>query len=334
MKIEDRWAVARTTATALIGLIVAVAALAIYLYTVPSQQKPTSVVFGIPVKGSYQFMPIYYALDKKYFVNNGLNVTISPFTGDAALSQAIASGSIQIGMGNVFSTVNFISRGLPIKIIAQVTHVNDFVIIVKAGSNIRKPSDLNGSKIGVTTIPGLTYQLAKNFGESNKISLTPVALGGLTTQVAALQQGNTQAFVWTFDQGYDLQAKGIGRILANLSDYYPSWKTEMILFATNSMIQEHPEIVRAVVKSVFQALNAIRSNPSDASNYLANFLNMNPTAAANTINRAITIFNYDGAINTEGISYAISFDVTGGLITGAPPNLADTYTTQFTPVSV
>jgi NitT/TauT family transport system substrate-binding protein len=315
----------------LVVIILIIAAVGFYLYSIQTQ-KSVNVTFGIPVKGSYQFMPIYYAADNGFFSRNGVNVSISAFTGDAALSSAIASGSIKIGMDNVFSIMHFISAGLPIKVVAQVTSVNDFVVISLANSSITKPSDLNGKNIGVTTIPGLTYQLAKNFGINNSISVTPVGLGGITTQLAALQQGKTQAFIWTFDQGYDLQAKGIGRILSNLSSYYPTWKTEMVIFASNDMIRDQPDVVRAVLKSIFQALNNIKSDQSGASAYLAKFLNMNPTAASKTISRAAQIFTYDGTIDTTGLQYAISFGVAGGLITGTPPNLQDTYTTQFVPV--
>jgi ABC-type nitrate/sulfonate/bicarbonate transport system substrate-binding protein len=332
MKSSSRAGVSTVLVVGILVVILVVAVVAYYLYTSQVQQKSVNVTFGIPVKGSYQFMPIYYAKDNGYFSRNGVNVTISAFTGDAALSSAIASGSIQIGMDNIFSVEHFIAAGLPIKVVAQVTSVNDFVVIALANSSITNPSDLNGKSIGVTTIPGLTYQLAKNFGKNNSISVTPVALGGITTQLAALQQGKTQAFIWTFDQGYDLQAKGIGRIVANLSSYYPAWKTEMVIFASNDMIQNKPDVVKAVLKSIFQALNGIKSDQAGAASYLSKFLNMNPLAASKTIARAVQIFSYDGTIDTTGIQYAISFDVTGGLITGPPPNPQDSYTTQFVPV--
>ncbi len=327
-------AIARVTAIIIVVIIVIVGVAGAYYYvTTQAPSAKTSVTFGIPVKGSYQFMPIYYALNNSYFSNNGLNATISAFTGDAPLSQAIASNSIQIGMDNIFSVEHFISAGLPIKIVAQVTTANDFVVIVGANSPYHKPSDLNGAKIGVTSIPGLTYQLAKNFGENNSITVTPAALGGLPTQLAALQQNQSQAFIWTFDEGYNLQATGQGRILANLSSYYPSWTTEMVIFATNNMIQNQPTVVQNTLKSIFQALNGIKANQAQAATFLASFLNMNSAAATSTIQRAVSIFSYNGAIDSVGVGYAINFDVTGGLITGTPPVASDSYTTQFTPVS-
>lgn len=332
MKISKRAGISTLLVVSIVVVVIIIATVFYYYFSTQTQQKTVNVTFGIPVKGSYQFMPIYYAADNGYFSRNGINVSISAFTGDAALSSAIGAGSIQIGMDNIFSVEHFISAGLPIKVVAQVTSVNDFVVIGLANSSITKPSDLNGKSIGVTTIPGLTYQLAKNFGQNNSISVTPVALGGITTQLAALQQGKIQAFIWTFDQGYDLQAKGIGKIIANLSSYYPTWKTEMVIFASNSMIQNSPDVVKAVVKSVFQALNGIKSDQSGAATYLAKFLNMNQAAALKTIVRAVQIFSYDGTIDTTGIQYAISFDLAGGLITGTAPNPNDTYTTQFVPV--
>ncbi|MDG6997290.1 MAG: ABC transporter substrate-binding protein [Nitrososphaerota archaeon] len=328
-------AIARVTAVIIVVIIVIVAIAGAYYYasTQSTTTTKTKVTFGIPVKGSYQFMPIYYAANNSYFNNNGIEVNVSAFTGDAALSQAIASNSIQIGMDNIFSVEHFISAGLPIKIVAQVTTANDFVVIVGANSPYHSPSALNGAKIGVTSIPGLTYQLAKNFAQNNSITVTPTALGGLPTQLAALQQNQSQAFIWTFDEGYNLQATGQGRILANLSSYYPSWTTEMVIFASNSMIQNQPTVVQNTLKSIFQALNGIKTNQAQAATFLASFMNMNSGAATSTIQRAVGIFSYNGAIDTNGVTYAINFDVTGGLITGTPPVASDSYTTQFTPVS-
>lgn len=330
---KTRSAVSTIAVVAVIVIIIAAAGIGYYYYSTTQAPQPTvNVTFGIPVKGSYQFMPIYYSSDRGYFGKNGVNASISAFTGDNPLSQAIASGNIQIGMDNIFSVEHFIAAGLPIKIVGQVTSVNDFVVITSANSSITKPSDLNGKSIGVTSIPGLTYQLAKNFGVNNSLTVTPVALGGLTTQLAALQQGKDQAFIWTFDEGFDLQAKGLGRVVANLSSYYSSWKSEMVIFASTAMIQSQPNVVKAVLKSIFQALAGIKSNAADAATYLSTFLNMNPQAATKSIARAVSIYSYDGTIDTTGVLYSITFDVNGGLITGAAPNAPDTYTSQFTPV--
>src|SRR5579875_1859743 len=107
-------AIARgATIAIVVVIIVIIAATSVYfafyaggtsssqISTSTSQQSTTSqqavpVTFGIPVKGSYQFMPIYYARNNSYFANNGIDITISAFTGDQPLSQAITSGSISI----------------------------------------------------------------------------------------------------------------------------------------------------------------------------------------------------------------------------------------------
>lgn len=332
-----RRAVSRAATIGIIVIvIIIIAAASVYFafYQSPKSSS-TNVTFGIPVKASYQFTPIYYAQSNNYFSNNGVNVTINAYTGDAALSTAISSNSISIGMDNIFSIEHFISAGLPIQIIAQVTSANDFVVISNASSHYTTPSSLNNTKIGVTSVPGLTDQLAINFGLNNSIAVTPTALGGLTGQLAGLEQNQSQAFIWTFDEAYNLVAQGQGRIVANLSSYYPQWKTEMVLFATNSMIQNQGPTVQKVVNSVFQALNGIKANPSGAASYFATFLNLNSQAATNTIARAVTLFSYDGAIDSTGVSYAITFDVSSGLIPSGttPPVASSTYTNQFTPAT-
>ncbi len=321
---------------AIIVIVVVIVAAGVLYYYSTSTTPATTVTFGIPVKASYQFMPIYYAANNSYFSKNGLNVTIQAGTGDASLSTAISNGEVSIGMDNVFSVEHFIQAGLPLKIVAQVTSVNDFVIIQGNKTNYRSPSAMNNAKIGVTSVPGLTDALASNFGKNNSITVTPVPLGGLSGQVAGLTQNNTQAFVWTFEEGYNLGILHQGSIVANLSSYYPQWKTEMVIFATTSMIQNQPSVVKNVLKSIFQALNGIKNSQGQAATFLQNFENLQPAAATESIARAVTLYSYDGTIDPTGIAYGISFAVSSGIIpTGSTvPNATSTYTTQFTPVSI
>ncbi len=327
------------TVAIVIIIVVIIAASGFYYYyylgKTTTTTAPTAVTFGIPVKASYQFMPIYYALNNSYFSNNGLSATIQAGTGDASLSTAISNGQVSIGMDNVFSVEHFIQAGLPIKIVAQVTSANDFVIIQGNKTNYNAPSAMNNAKIGVTSIPGLTDALASNFGKNNSVTVTPVALGGLSGQIAGLAANNTQAFVWTFEEGYNLAATHQGSIVANLSSYYPQWKTEMVIFATTTMIQNQPTVVQSVLKSVFQALNAIKTSQTQAATFLATFENLQAAAATQSIARAVTLYSYDGTIDPTGIAYGITFAVSSGIIPSGQsvPTASSTYTTQFTPVS-
>ena len=332
---RNRIAISRIALTIIVVVLIVVVGVAAVYATMqkPSAPSTVAVTLGIPVKASYQFMPLYYGLNNSYFAKDGVSLTITPFTGDAPLSTAVASGNIQVGVDDVFGVEHMIATGVPIKIIAQLSSIDDFVLIVNAKSHIQKPSDLNGAKIGVTTIPSVVYDLALDYAKTNNVNITPVALGAVPAQIAAMQQNQTQGFIWTLDQGYALQARGIGQIFANFTSYYTNYKTDNVVFASDNMIQNQSSTLKNLLKGIFGSVNAVEQNLTASSEFLASFQNMPLNAATQTLADSSAIFTSDGTIDPTGIAFSIQFDQGLNLITGTPPQATSTYTTQFTPVS-
>ena len=83
-------------------------------------------------------------------------------------------------------------------------------LIVGPSSTIRKPEDLKGAKIGVTTNGSLTYWLARELSRQmgwGSEGIETVALGQISAQFAALKRGQVDEFIMSSSQGYGLEEK-------------------------------------------------------------------------------------------------------------------------------
>jgi NitT/TauT family transport system substrate-binding protein len=59
-----------------------------------------TIRLGKAVPNSFAFGAAEVGIDAKIFAGDGLDVTVSSFRGDAQLQQALAAGSVDVGLGS------------------------------------------------------------------------------------------------------------------------------------------------------------------------------------------------------------------------------------------
>ena len=95
---------------------------------------------------------LYYALQQGWFQQAGLQVTVTPASGAAAIP-AVIGGAVQIAYANVFSLCEAHQKRVPITLIAPgVLYTTDHAfqkLLVAADSPARGPKDFVGKTIGV-----------------------------------------------------------------------------------------------------------------------------------------------------------------------------------------
>lgn len=105
--------------------------------------------------------PIYLGVEKGFFKEEGLDVTLEPAQGGAAIIPAVASGQYQFGFSNTTSLLLAQTQGIPIEVVtAGVNATHDPAadmagVLVKAGSDITSPKDLEGKKVAVNTLKNI-----------------------------------------------------------------------------------------------------------------------------------------------------------------------------------
>ncbi len=96
-----------------------------------------------------QFAGYYVALEKGYYKDENLDVTIMPGGPDIVSEQQVANGQADFGIDWVASFLAFRDKGLPLVDVAQIYQASGLLLISKKSAGINKPEDLKGKKVGV-----------------------------------------------------------------------------------------------------------------------------------------------------------------------------------------
>src|SRR4029079_5315796 len=110
----------------------------------------TAVKFSLDWKLEGPAAPFTVAIDKGYFKAEGLDVTIDPAGGSLEPITRVASGTYDMGFGDINSLIKFrdANPGTPIKAVLRVYNKPPFSIVGRKSRGVTVPKDLEGKKLG------------------------------------------------------------------------------------------------------------------------------------------------------------------------------------------
>jgi NitT/TauT family transport system substrate-binding protein len=288
---------------------------------------------GKAVAFAWTFTPLDVGIETGQFAKQGLDVEASAAAGDAKLQQALAAGSVDIGIGSG-PGMAFMAKGVPAKAVAVMYGVpKNMAVMVGYDSPIKTVDDLKGKKLGCTTVGSLTYWIGdritqvKGWGSQG---ITMVPIGGMPPARAAIKTKQIDGYIGALESGYSLEENKEWRVITGATPFVESFITH-VFFAREELIEKHPEQVRAFLKGWMDTIAYMKANKDKAVEITAKMINVSPTVAARAYDEQIGTFSTDGTFDPKAVAVLKKSFIEMGLLKEAPADDV-MFTTQFVPV--
>ena len=285
---------------------------------------------GKAVPEAFSFVPLDIGVRKGIFARNGLEIESIAFTGDARMQQAMASDSLDIALGSG-PAMAFIVKGSPRKGVAAMAGPPLLLAIVVRPDGPRSAADLKGKKISVSTAGSLTYWLvsetSRRQGWGPKgIEIAP--MGAMPGQIAALKRGDIDGAIMDIGNAFELEKRGEGRILVRFTDIKDFHIH--VIFATDKLIAEHPQSIRAFLKAWFETIAFMRANKAETVAIAGEVTNKDEDITSRSYDELMPMFSDDGRFDANALATLAKSYVELGLLPQAP-DLQTLYTEAFLP---
>jgi len=291
------------------------------------------VRLGKAVPNSFAFGATEVGIEAKIFASEGIEVEVTSFRGDAQLQQALAAGSLDVGLGSG-PGLGFRAKGAPaIGVAAMYGPPANLALVLPFGSPIRTIADLKGKRIGVTTVGSLTDWLVRELSRQQgwgSDGMQILALGQMQARLAAIQRGELDGMVIEAATGYELEEAGKAKNFLLFGEIAKDFYTHVIL-ATDDLIEKRPDLLRRFLRGWFKTIAFMRANKEFVVASEAKTIEVKPSIAAKIYDAQISGFSPDGAWNPAAID-VIRHSLRELGILSVVPEAKAIYNDQFVPV--
>jgi NitT/TauT family transport system substrate-binding protein len=225
--------------------------------------------------------PFFVAQDKGYYRAEGLDVTID--TGASSLEpiNRIASGSHDIGFGDINALIKFRDQNssAPLKAVFMVYNRPAYAIVARKSRGIASPKDLEGKKLGAPTLDSASAQWPL-FAKVNGIDTSKVTIEhvGIAVREPMLAAGQVDAITgFSFSAYINVKDRGVpvNDIVVLLMAEHGLELYGNALIVNPKFAAEKPEAVKAFLRAFLKGLKETVKNPSAS---LDSVLNRNELA--------------------------------------------------------
>ncbi|MBI4528194.1 MAG: ABC transporter substrate-binding protein [Deltaproteobacteria bacterium] len=208
------------------------------------------------------YLPVMACLEKGFCQKQGINVEWVPFGSATSMYQAVAAGSVKMGLTHVGSQLQVATRGLPVVVVSDLKSSDDFSIWVKSKGGYHSAADLKGAKLGVSRFGGVEHAygrvIARAAGREREIRF--ISTGGIPESLASLKTGAIDGVVLSPHQMIKLKEAGEVREIAAIGDYLPKPWMGYVIFAERGFVKGSLPILKRTLHGLLDSIRFIRSN--------------------------------------------------------------------------
>jgi NitT/TauT family transport system substrate-binding protein len=268
-------------------LAVALCAAALVVPSGARAQQTATIKVALPP--AMDVAPALYADQAGLFSKAGLSVTITQMRSGAAISAAVAGGSINVGLSSLQALISGHARGVPFQLIAAGGVYNNedpyAYLLVRKDSPIKSARDLAGKTLGAPALKDLdtvssSAWIDQNGGDSKSVKFIELPNPALTP---ALLDGRIDAF--TVGEPWNLIALDTGKIRV-LGKSFGAIAPRFVMtayFTSTDWANKNRDALEKFERALADATTYLNGHHDEAVKILAQFTKLNPSL----LNRAV-----------------------------------------------
>lgn len=211
-------------------------------------------------------------IEKHY--NGEVTVTWSTLNSGASITEAFASGDVQVGgMGIAPAVTGALTEGVGMKIAAAMSSQPNK--IMTNDSSIQSLADIGDKKIALVNTGSIQHILLamkakKELGDAHALDNNITAMSH-PDGMAALISGAVSLQLTTSPYVFQEEAQGMTEV-DTLTDVWPEDNTFIVMCVSEKLHDDNPELYQAVLDAEAEAIDWINNNHDEAAELLCDDL--------------------------------------------------------------
>jgi NitT/TauT family transport system substrate-binding protein len=247
----------------LMVLVLVVAVLAGCTGGQPASTAAAPVKLLLTYIPNVQFAPFYVGIEKGFFADRGLDVTIE-HKGESDVAKLVGTGEADFGI--VSGEQVLLARAQDIPIVYTFAWYQKYPVAVasKKELGIVEPADLTGHSVGTPVKEGASYIGLEALLASAGLTDADIDLQATGfTQVETLLADRVDAVVvYVANEPIQLEAQGVDVNVLNVSDYAKLVSNGLI--ASQTTIDENSDLVRSMAAALAESIQYAIDHPDEA----------------------------------------------------------------------
>lgn len=212
-----------------------------------------------------QHPPYYLGLERGYYADEGIDLTINEGRGSGPAIQLVAVGDDTFGLADTGSVIAARAQDAPVVVIMSLFRTSNLGLACRADANVQSLTDLYGKSVAVTAgdalhqmWPGL---VAANNLDGDQINL--VFMDAAAKPISVLENRTACLLGGVDDQAVTIESEGTAVNVIRFADHGFNTLT-VSAFTNQNVIDENPDLVRRFVKATTRSWEAAIAEPEAA----------------------------------------------------------------------
>jgi NitT/TauT family transport system substrate-binding protein len=250
---------------ALMGMAATPVLLAATTEPASAQNKLEAASLRLDWLASGYHVPFFYALERGFYRDQGIDLTIADGKGSTTTLQVVASGNETFGATNLSTMALGIAKGMPVVAVAALIQKSPDAILSLKDGGIARPKDIEGKR-GAFVSTSASTKIFPAFAKAagiNTDKVTKLQIEG-SARYSVLLQGNADFVLgWSFTDNF------------KINKHKPT--AEPILFADSGVnilgiglvvsketLKQHSSLVKRFLAATVKGIDEAVSNPKAA----------------------------------------------------------------------